>query len=284
MRFLFVDKITTRTTSSIHGQTHFTDESPFRIPFQDGSWVIAPGVVGEAIGQLVSWLVIEQTQFKFRPVFAFIDKVEILGIVPPGSQLHTSGTIDQLNDESVIFSGTAMVEDKVVQRVTRCTNFFMPLEKTEFESDTRKRFSSIVSDGGGTLNDRGVPCKFADMVQNVKLDQEQGTATAHCKVPVGAPFYNDHFPRFPVTPIVVINEIIALAISRLLGVAAPNVVIPKQVKNLKIKSFICPGEEFQITVKRKGITDGTCEAMVTVTKEGRKILQGLYCFSDAVSG
>ena len=94
MRFLFVDQITAQGDQSIEGRRAFTDTAPMQYQDPQGERQIAPGVISEGVGQLVSWLCLHKNDFKARPVFLFADSINILKPVRPGAVVNMSATID----------------------------------------------------------------------------------------------------------------------------------------------------------------------------------------------
>ena len=101
------------------------------------------------------------------------------------------------------------------------------------------------------------------------------------------PFYPDHFPRFPVTPIVVINEMIGEATAIMMGPAPGEraTLRPIAVQDLKIKSFIRPGDQAQVTIRKIEMIGAQFETIAEITVNGRRILRGRYryelCNSDS---
>jgi 3-hydroxymyristoyl/3-hydroxydecanoyl-(acyl carrier protein) dehydratase len=98
-----------------------------------------------------------------------------------------------------------------------------------------------------------------------------------------SPWYPDHFPRFPVTPIVILNEVIAAASSRLLrtrhGADAVRVAA-RGASGIKIKSFVRPGETCDVTVSVISESpqgdNVLVETVAELARDGKKLLRGHY--------
>lgn len=280
MRFLFVDQITGMEPTTIRGRTTFSKDHPLQYANPYGGQQIAPGVISEAVGQLVSWLEIKNNDFTGRPVFLFADQIEIIKPVAPGATLEMNGRIEQSDQESFVFSGEASVDGELVHRVHQCSGYNMPLENMEDPSVTRQRFQDLTNQGL-TLKDSGDSFNFEVLSgETTDLAINERIKMAH-SISENAPFYADHFPRFPVTPIVMINEMIGIATAKCLGKSTGQL-FPRSVSGVKIKNFLAPNEPCEVTVTIKEVqpaTKSSCGGISTVaeiTKDGKKILRGRY--------
>ena len=281
MRFLFVDRITEITENEIRGLKFFGDTESLRYG-PEVSGEIAPGVISEAIGQLASWHAINRNEFTARPVFLFADRIEILKPVFPSSQVELCARIDSMDKETMVFSGEAYVDGNIVHRVSNINGFFMPLAKLEDPHVTRTRFNQLITRGMNLTEDVGV-FEFESLVDEVDELKTGTEIIARKYMAADEPFYMDHFPRYPVTPIVMINEMIGQATQKMMGPREDNILRPKVVKSIKIKDFVRPEEGCEIRVKLKGRrTEGDyeiIETMAEITKEGKRILRGSYEYS-----
>ncbi len=281
MRFLFVDQITRIDGAAIKGRTAFPPDHAMQYAGPQGQPQIAPGIISEAIGQLVSWLEIRNNDFTGRPVFLFADRIEILGTVRPGSTVELEGTIERSDADSFVFSGAAYVGGSVVHRVQSCSGYNMPLAKMEDPEIARQRFAALTN-GGLTLDDDRLKFDF-DLLSSSDIRIEPGkSACMRLALPASAGFYRDHFPRFPVTPIVIINEMIGLATSKCLDTHG-RILLPRQVSAVKIKSFLAPEEICEVSVQitetlapSAACPGGGVSAIAEISKNGKKILRGRY--------
>jgi 3-hydroxymyristoyl/3-hydroxydecanoyl-(acyl carrier protein) dehydratase len=288
MRFLFVDKIERMTADSISGAKSF----PVTAPMQYANGEVAPGVVAEAIGQLVSWLCIKNNNFTARPVFLFADKIRILGAVQAGETVDLTAHIDSQNieDGTFVFSGEAAVAGKPVHAVESCHGYFMPLSDLEDPETTKRRFEKMTQkDGRLELDgDTGV-FDFASLVDEVLEMQTKGpkkAILARKTMRLDERFYPDHFPRMPVTPIVMINEMIGQSAGLLLGADKRYVLRPKAVEGIKIRNFVKPGDsvEIKVTVNKEANADSSnhdhsiVQTTAEITKDHKLILRGSYTY------
>jgi 3-hydroxymyristoyl/3-hydroxydecanoyl-(acyl carrier protein) dehydratase len=308
MRFLFVSRIHDIEENRIRGNVDFTVQEPWRRPGADGSLQISTSVVSEAIGQLVSWLSLRNNNFTARPVFLFASNINLDGYIPAPSTVELEAWITDGDQESFMFSGTAKVDGEVVVAITDCGGYFMPLAELEDPSVARKRFASLMSGDGSSiyssidssidsstiLKNRSTQVyggrQLIDDVKNLEL----GRAVTAVKVMrQSEPFYADHFPRNPVTPIVVINEMIGEATRIMMegeefsalgrddgysfdsGDQICNLA-PVAVTDLKIKSFILPGDTVVISVKKMGVLEKEFETIAEIVVNQKRILRGRY--------
>lgn len=280
MRFLFVDKIHAISNDSISGQKHFGLDEPLRYHPLAGSAEIAPGALSEAIGQLASWLCIQRNDFTARPVFLFADQIKIHGAVKAGSTVELHSDILQLDKETFRFSGTAKVQGELKVEIKNCSGYFMPLGELEDPEVSKQRFHAMTSGGLKLEGASGQPFAFDSLAgETLALEPKQSIRTLKTFA-ADEPFYRDHFPRFPVTPIVMLNEMIGTATTRMLQLSGAKRLAPRELSGIKIRSFVKAGEPVEISIKLVGERqDGGLtyvETTAELIKEGKKILRGSY--------
>lgn len=277
MRFLFVDRIAACGGDAISGTRVFSPGEPLQY---DGQ--IAPGAVSEAIGQLASWLCLERNDFTARPVFLFADGIRVLAPVPAGAAVVLEAKISAMDRDTFAFSGVASVEGTVVQTIDDCNGYFMPLADLEDPAVTRVRHRALTTGGLVLEGAAGAAFDFAGLIDDVKELAVEKTVRTTKTFAASAPFYRDHFPRFPVTPIVMLNEMIGQAATRLLTKNKGDVVRVKRIKDIKIKSFVRPEELCETRVKVQTITIAPGARLVStiaeVLKDDKRILRGQYEF------
>ena len=282
MRFLFVNRIDSMSETTISGHHYFAPDEPLQYPLHsafDGfaGNQVAPGVVSEAIGQLASWLAIKQNGFTARPVFLFADKISVEHPVAPGTGVELRAEIHQLDAEILVFSGSALVDGRMVQAVSNCSGYFMPLDQLEDPAVTKERFASLVA--GGLLLDAGVSSRypFENLCEEIVDQDGSSSIVVRRTMRHDEPFYRDHFPRFPVTPIVMLNELIGAAAKAMMNDKKSGSehsdlyesgkeirLFPRCVADVKIKSFVKPGESCLVKVRTQNISIGIV-ALTTIT-------------------
>lgn len=282
MRFLFVSRIQDITGEKIKGQVDFSAGEPWRRTTSENKIEISTSVVSEAVGQLVSWMALRDNKFTGRPVFLFASQIDLSGSIPAPGTVDLEAWISNRSEDSFIFSGTAKVGGKTVVEIKECGGYFMPLAELEDPEVTRNRFETL-SAGGLPANPAGDAFNFAGLVDQV-LEVEPGKSIKTAKVMnTNEPFYPDHFPRFPVTPIVVINEMIAEATRRMMtkDASKPAVIHPIAVQDLKIKSFIRPGDTAIIQSKVTEAVGSEFETVSEILVNDKRILRGRYRYRQS---
>jgi 3-hydroxymyristoyl/3-hydroxydecanoyl-(acyl carrier protein) dehydratase len=305
MRFLFVDRVTeTGATASaaslpfIRGEKRFALDAPLRYPDAPGlAPEIAPGAVAEALGQLASWLMLARNDFTARPVFWFAERIAILGPTPPGELVTMEARLDQVESEggeegagaTFTFSGEAYVQGRKVVQIERCTGGCMPLADLEDPVTAKQRWA-LLNGGGLVLTGDGGQLDFAALAGEVAALAPGKRIVSRLTMPLDAPFYADHFPRMPVTPIVVINEAIGRVAAQLITPEQPRLLRAKAAEGVKIRSFVRPGESIDVKVEvlergrrihRVG-GDGTpLTTRAEVVKDDRIVLRGVYKYELA---
>lgn len=286
MRFLFVDRITDldENENMIRGHRSFTANDPMQYPGVGGVMQISPGVVSEAVGQLISWLCLKKNNFTARPVFLFANAITVHGAVKPGTTVSLYGKLEVFNEETNVFSGTARDGDRPILTIKSCSGFFMPLAQLEDPDLCRKSFEALTSKGL-SFNDHSEIFNFESLVDEITELNPGQSITIRKKMRLDEPFYPDHFPRFPVTPIVMINEMIGQAAKKLLTDTGPHrFIFPREAAGVKIKSFLKPGEVCDVKVRvmgRQPKPDHSGEhvsLMVEMFKEEKSILRGRYTY------
>jgi 3-hydroxymyristoyl/3-hydroxydecanoyl-(acyl carrier protein) dehydratase len=276
MRFLFVSKINSIEGDLIKGQVQFSSAEPWRRQVH-GITEISTSVISEAIGQLVSWMELRNNDFTGRPVFLFATEINLQGTVKAPVNVELEAKVTDRSDNSFIFSGKAKVDGKIVVEIKDCGGYFMPLAELENPEVTRQRYATLISDG--FPSNPGTPAFEFDRLIDEVNEIERGTSiTASRVMRPNEPFYSDHFPRFPVTPIVIINEMIAEATRRMIN-GFPNSdqsIEPISVHDLKIKNFIRPGDTAVISVKLIESQNQEIETVAEITVNKKRILRGRY--------
>lgn len=291
MRFLFVDQITHQSADGIKGLRHFGAGEPLRYTSSSGAQKIAPGIISEAIGQLASWKCINENGFTARPVFLFADKIKVYGDVSPGTVLELDAQIHEVSDETVRFSGQAYRNGTLVQAISDCSGYFMPLSELEDPAVTKTRYQALTNGGLAQMEAVEAPYNFFDLISDSYQITDGRTITAKVSLSENEPFYADHFPRMPVTPIVVINELIGATTCILQAGKKSRCLNVRRISGIKIKNFVRPGDEIEIKVSiREGagaddvsdqqiLTPGNnrlVETVADIFNNGKRILRGNY--------
>ncbi len=280
MRFLFVSKIHDIVNNRVTGQVSFSKGEAWRRE-RAGACEISTSVVSEAIGQLVSWMALKDNQFTGRPVFLFATEINLSGRVQAPATVELEATITDRIDDSFIFSGRAQVNGQTIVEIKDCGGYFMTLSELEDPAITAQRFQDLTTKGL-PANPPSAAFNFLTLIDEIQ-DLVVGQSIVARKVmDANEPFYPDHFPRFPVTPIVVINEMICEATRRMISEKDPSkqlTIEPISVSDLKIKSFIKPGDTAIVSVKKIESHDSQIETIAEISVNTKRILRGRYRYA-----
>jgi len=280
MRFLFVDKITDLRGDAIRGLRVYPADEPLVHRTPGHLAAVAPGAVSEAIGQLASWLCLERNRFAARPIFLFADAIRVRGAVRPGDEVELRAEIRAMDVDNFRFDGEARVGGRLVQEIEACSGHFMPLAELEDPALTCARFAALI--GGGLVLDGpgGAPYPFAALAGETLALVAGRSVRARKEFSADEPFYGDHFPRFPVTPIVMLNEMIGATTTRLLG--GEKSIQIRAIHGIKIRSFVRPGETVEtvvtVTGERRDGGRSFLETTAQVLKDQKVILRGNYLY------
>jgi 3-hydroxymyristoyl/3-hydroxydecanoyl-(acyl carrier protein) dehydratase len=208
-----------------------------------------PSLVVEAVGQLAAWSAMATLEFRKRPVAGIAGSVEMLGEVGPGEHLDLAVDIDSVDAEAVSYSGQATCNGKTLVRLQNCVGPMMSVEEFDDPQSLRERFAQLCSDEGAGTAFQGIPSVGP---QDVEKQSEQ-SITAQIQVPAAAAFFADHFPRRPVFPgTLLMHANLQLALQFLEHLPGPGQAMrwqPRTVRDVKLRTFIPPGELLQSQAK-----------------------------------
>ncbi|TMG83318.1 MAG: hypothetical protein E6H78_12590 [Betaproteobacteria bacterium] len=231
--FSFVDRITA-LEPGVRARGTFT------VP--GGLGTFAACLVAEAVGQLAAWVAMDKIDFRGRPVAALATETVFHGDVAPGSRLELAVEIETCDDEAVAYGGAAYVDGVQMIELKHCLGPMLPVQEFDAPEALRERFSLLCAEGAPGGRFRGVATPLLDA-----LEGEPGrSARAMLRVPSAAPFFADHFPRRPVFPATLLLDSqirLALELARAaIGSPRQAVPVPQRMTNVKMRSFIAPGQ------------------------------------------
>ena len=233
-----------------------------------GHYAIPPAVdafpaslVAEAVGQLAAWAAMAAVHFTHRPVAGIAGTIELLSPVRPGQALDLAAELESVDTETVGYAGTAHANGTPVIRLLDCVGPMVPVEDFDDPKFLSDRFTLLRTGGTPPGAFGGLPA----------LDLERGSsergqsARAILQVPTEAAFFADHFPRRPVFPGTLLMHS-NLRTAALLAAEVPagngSVWVPRIVSDVKLRTFIAPGETLNLEAKRTGHSDTSLSVAV----------------------
>lgn len=114
MRFHLIDRIDQYDPGRrVRGRKVVSHAERFWEDTGDGP-VMPPPLVLEALCQAGTWLIMASTERRRRAALLQIGAVTFSGAVRPGDVVILDGTVESMNDEVAVLSGTATVDGTVV--------------------------------------------------------------------------------------------------------------------------------------------------------------------------
>ncbi|HRQ87965.1 MAG TPA: hypothetical protein PLA50_04160 [Bacteroidia bacterium] len=256
--FSFVDRIV-------------SDESGQRIC---GRYHIPAGIaefplslVSEAIGQLAAWSSMAATGFEVRPVAGIAGRVEFLGPVQPGDVLELEAALVKADLEAVGYDGLAKVNGEPVVRLLDTLGPMVPMADFDDPEAVRARYGRLTTTGAEPFAFGGVPEMAAERTGGVPGETAEGIL----RVPEGAPFFGDHFPRRPVFPGTLLMN---LKLGFALGLAAEtgdgSVWTAAAACDVKLRSFMPPGDVLDLKAAVESRDAGSLRVIVE-TRKGKRL-------------
>jgi len=229
-------------------------------------------LVVEAVGQLAAWVAMAQAGFRRRPVAALSGETRILGEAAPGEILDLGVEIESCGPDTVAFAGWARLADTPLLELSRCVGPMLPLEDFDAAEAVRGDFETLCGSGAR-------PGRFGGVAKQdlVLIDRVPGQRLrAAMDVPISAPFFADHFPRRAVFPAsLLLDAQVSLAL-QLAGETLPSGprLRPARVADVKMRSFILPGQAVELEAGMRSATDGAAELTLGATVDGKRVATG----------
>jgi 3-hydroxymyristoyl/3-hydroxydecanoyl-(acyl carrier protein) dehydratase len=250
--FSFVDRIThVEPGARIHG----CFANP---PTVDG---FPASLVAEATGQLAAWCAMAAIGFTHRPVAGIAGRIELLSAVRPGQVMDLAAELESVDTETVGYSGTAYADGAPVLRLADCVGPMVPVEEFDDPQALSARFALLSAAGAVPGGFGGLPVLSIEG----QGGQPGQSARAILRVPTEALFFADHFPRRPVFPGTLLMQA-NLQTAERLAAEVPSGRgarwVPRIVSDVKLRTFISPGETLSLEAKRTAHTETSLSVAV----------------------
>jgi 3-hydroxyacyl-[acyl-carrier-protein] dehydratase len=228
-------------------------------------------LVTEAVGQLAAWGAMERTQFQRRPVAGLAGQVELLRAVEPGQTLTLEAELETVDHDAIAYSGMASVEGTPVAQLHHCVGPMLPAADFDDPEALRRRHKLLCGAGAEPGVFPGIPEPRWELGQGERGRWRQATL----QVPAEAALFQDHFPRRPVFPgtlILQTNLLLAAAISKELPLARTgNHWGIAAITDVKLRTFIAPGELLTLEATLAAQTDATATLRVDTRRQQRTV-------------
>jgi 3-hydroxymyristoyl/3-hydroxydecanoyl-(acyl carrier protein) dehydratase len=244
-----------------------------------GQFVVPAGLssfpaclVAEAVGQLAAWVAMAHVGFRRRPVAGLAGETRFVGAVTPGQRLDLEVELERCDDEAVAYGGCARVAGATVLELSHCLGPMLPLEDFDAPEAVQRQFQVLREAGAPGGGFRGVAPPELRII-----DRQPGERIrAAMQIPEAAPFFADHFPRravFPGTLLLDSQIRLARGLADELPRPGASPLVPARVTDVKIRSFIVPGQAIELEAQLLRVGD-VVEATLTARSNGKQIATG----------
>ncbi|KTD39901.1 3-hydroxyacyl-ACP dehydratase FabZ family protein [Legionella parisiensis] len=268
MRFLFVDRIVESSPGQlIRGVKHVTSNDAFLTVDEQGRPCFIPSLIGETLGQLAAWNVMELQGFTRRPVAGIVASASMHRRAFVGETLLLESVIKHIDDSVMQYRSEAKVGNDLVFRIEGALGPLLPMADFIDVDEVRQQFSEINRPGDwSVISQESAPVLNDDIIMGLELpvmpmtfdrvcSSEPGVSLiAEKRISRAAPYFADHFPRKPVLPLTVLLECklnLTYEFIRRAGYSVHYKV--SELRRIKMNDFVYPGDilECFVTVKKQ---------------------------------
>ena len=229
-------------------------------------------LVAEAVGQLAAWVAMAQAEFRRRPLAALSGEMRVVREAAPGEILDLGVEIESGDPDTVAFAGWARLADAPVLALSRCVGPMLPLEDFDAPETVQGDFETLCGSGARPVRFHGIWRPRLVLIDRVPGQRLR----AAMNVPVSAPFFADHFPRRPVFPASLLLDAQVRLALQLAGETLPPgpPLRLARAADVKMRSFILPGQAVEIETATRSATDGTAELSLAAMVDGKRVATG----------
>lgn len=262
MSFLFVDRILHLIPGQVvRGIKHVTRDDTYLVNDDRGNFCFAPAFIGEALGQLAAWNVMQTNDFRYRPVAGIVSSVCLHRPVFLGETIVLESTIDNLDDKAVLYHSVAYVDTHPVFTIDGAMGPLLPMEDFISRDEVQRQLAEILRPAATFAPPERadydaeilsfppryqVPMSF----DRVIFSEPGLSLQAEKRISRSAPYFPDHFPYNPVLPMTVLLECKSRLAHEFLRRAAWSGYQIKELRKIKMNDFVYPGDVLvtQLTV------------------------------------
>lgn len=264
MRFLFVDRILNLIPGEVvRGIKHITPDDRYLCRDDHGKLCFIPSLIGETLGQLAAWNVMQHNNFSHRPVAGVVSSARLYRPAYVGETLLLESFIDALDETAVQYHSVARVGKDVVFSIDGALGPMLPMDEFIEPDLVRRQFAEI--NRPGDWDEACLALQHHDAKQNLDapiypmyfdriLSSEPGVhINAEKRVSIAASYFSDHFPKKPVLPMTVLLECkLNLAREFVARAQFDTSYQITEMRKIKMNVFVLPGDVLtcHVTVKK----------------------------------
>ena len=264
MAFLLVDRIT-EIEPGVRARGDFTLPADLPDP--------SPCLLAEAVGQLAAWVAMAKAEFRSRPVAGIAGEVKFNDMPVPGATFDLEVRLESCEADSILYAGWACVGGMPIIELSRFVGPMLPMEDFDDPQAVRKHFELLC----GT--DKPIQGFFTDAALIPHLDiidrDPAKRLRAKMSVPTSAAFFADHFPRKPVLPgTLLLDAKVRIAARLAAEVLDPDrqiLIRPTRIRNVKLRSFVHPGQMLEIDAEILTTSDSSTEIALIAEAGGQRV-------------
>ncbi|AWN75462.1 hydroxymyristoyl-ACP dehydratase [Legionella anisa] len=268
MRFLFVDRIVESSPGQlIRGVKHVTSNDAFLTVDEQGRPCFISSLIGETLGQLAAWNVMELQGFTHRPVAGIVARASMHRRAYVGETLLLESFIERLDDSVMQYRSEAKVGNELVFSIDCALGPLLPMADFIDLDEVKQQFSEINRPGDwSVISKESAPVLNDDLIMGLELpvvpmtfdrirsSQPGVSLIAEKRISRAAPYFADHFPRKPVLPLTVLLECKLNLAYEFIQRAGYSVHYKmSELRRIKMNEFVYPGDilECFVTVKKQ---------------------------------
>lgn len=283
MRFLFVDRIVELSPGVlIRGVKHVTNDDAYVTTDEKGFACFVPSLVGETLGQLAAWNVMQHNNFTMRPVAGIAASAKVFRPAYVGETILLESFIDSLDEKMVHYHSVARVGSEVIFTLDNALGPCLPMQDFISEQEIRSQFAEIYRPGNWEFYQSLQPLNEAQRKTSLAapsmtfdniLESIPGERlVAEKKVSLAAPYFKDHFPLKPVLPLTVLLECNSnLAHTFVAQAGYKQQYWVQEMRKIKMISFVQPGDVLVSYIEIKEQTDDQLILKFRTEVEGKRI-------------
>lgn len=284
MNFLFVDRILAMDAGK-HAVAlkHVTASDTYLFKNQQQQIALYSCIIGEALGQLCSWNVIQGTNYDLRLIGGVVGEVILHQDPLLGETVILENRIEKLDVDNKVchFHGTAHVGDKLILELKDGLGPIMSVAEFGCVETVKKEYQHLYRPGAvpiiaeGQVISKNIPINTACLDYDHILEWRKGEAlVAQKNISMTAPYFQDHFPRRPILPVTLMvqsNLLLAHEFLSDLIDTATEWLRPVVVRRVKMNDFVPPGSIIITTVQLKKRESKTFTVTFRSESEGKRI-------------
>ncbi|HAT6809911.1 TPA: hydroxymyristoyl-ACP dehydratase [Legionella pneumophila] len=286
MRFLFVDRIVQLSPGEwIKGIKHVTGDDAYLTIDDQGRHCFMPSLIGETLGQLAAWNVMQHNQFTSRPVAGVVSSARLYRPAYVGETLLLESNIDALDERVVQYHSIAKVGNDIIFTIDGALGPMLPMTNFISTEVVIQQFAEIYRPGDwSSIVDMNLPVlkeeccfNYGTINSSMQFDRilacEPGISLmAEKRITRSASYFPDHFPNKPVLPMTVLLECkLNLAKEFIARAKYDRPYQISELRKIKMNEFVHPGDVVVCQVKVKEQTDDELILSYRCEVDGKRV-------------